>query len=517
MRTDNIFITGGEVSGDSMIGYEEKENSLTRLIEQKLGKTGGIYVYGLYRMGKTSLIKQIIPVLDKKYEDLICVYINLNEFNTGKLLSYSEFLEGIILELEDKLDELEDTELARVREKIGIFKGDDMSSMKYRLSFNKIFRFVKKSGLKVLLVIDEFDSAKDVFKSKADFELFRDLVASAEYSVCLVTVSRQELSLIENENPNNSSFKGVMHPFQIKGFSDCDIKEYRRIVKEFYDYELSEEDIGAITYYGGPSPYIWSCIGYELAECRLLGKEIHIDDILNSATVLSKIGGFHDSIFKCLEHDKDRNGVNFAEKLASVIIGPSFLATEEDIKLLISMNYLIDDGKEYFAFSHAFKKYLLGLSYSNDVLNNFDTLEKKMKLLLDDNKSKLFKTVNASDPDEDENWFAVLRDTWNIINSKKFNKSIYLSHINKTYSRFHKNETVLNVMSLEDVTMIARNYWNIFAGRFNNDPLNKWEIKLKDCGEARNPVHHGSAKRVYTTEEQCRINSYCMEIIKQLS
>lgn len=517
MRNDNIFITGGEVSGDSMIGYKEKIDSLTRLIEQRLDATGGIYVYGLYRMGKSSLLKHIIPLIEKNYSNLICIHLDLNVFNTNNQNSYAEFLEAIILELEDKLDELTDIDLTKVKEKISVFKNDDMLSIKYRLSFYKIFTFIKKAGLKVLLVIDEFDSAKDVFTCKADFELFRELVASKDYSVCLVTVSRQELSLIENVNPNNSSFKGVMHPFQIKGFDNDDIKEYRRILEEFYNYALSDQEITTITYYSGSSPYILSCIGYEIADSQLLGKETCIEDILNSTAILSKIGGFHDSIFKCLENDKDRNGVNFAEKLASVIIGPSFLASNEDVKLLISMNYLIDTGTEYLAFSHAFKKYLIEMSYSNDVLNNFDMLEKKMKVLLENNKDKLFAAVSTSDCDCDKNWFNVLSDTWDKIESKKFNKDNYIGQINNIYRKFHKNETVLNVMSLEDVMRIVRNYWSIFSYKFNDDTLDKWEIKFKDCGTARNPVHHGSVKRIYTTEEQNRINSYCMEIINQLS
>ena len=72
-------------------------------------------------------------------------------------------------------------------------------------------------------------------------------------------------------------------------------------------------------------------------------------------------------------------------------------------------------------------------------------------------------------------------------------------------------------MSLDDVIRILRTNWSIFSSSFNNELLDNWEEKLKECGIARNPVHHGSINRIYTLEEQKRIISYCNEIIKQLS
>lgn len=518
MREDNIFNTGGVVGGESMIGYKEQISSLTRSIEQKLSTTGGLYVYGLYRMGKTSLLRKIMPAIAQKSADTIAILINLKLYNTNKECSYGEFLGGIVFEIEEELDRIPETDaVKRIREKISAFYYDDIMSMNYRQSFNRIFRYIKNAGLKVLLVIDGFDAAKDVFGAKADYELFRDLTGLPEYSVCLVTISRQELSLIENVDPNNSSLKGVMHPFPVKGFSNQDIRDFCDVLKNNYDFYLSKDNTDLIKYYCGSSPYLWSCIGYEIAEHRLLGTYPDIEEILDSTPVLSEIGGFHDSIFKCLEQDKDRKGVSFTDKLASLIIGPSFLATQEDIKLMISMNYLIDTGTEYLAFSQAFKKYLMETTYSNDILNNFDTLEKKMKLLLETNKSSVFAAAGASGHNDDTDWLHVLSDTWANIEHRTFDDSSYKKQISSTQRRFHKSENVLNVMSLEDATRIVRNYWNKFASKFNNDPLDKWETKLKECGTARNPVHHGSVKRVYTLEEQTRINSYCMEIIKQLS
>lgn len=515
MKNKNIFITGGQVSGDSVIGYSKYQTDLKRLIEEKKGKNGGIYIYGLYRMGKTSLIKNVIPYIEECDNRILSIYINLNLFNCGNDDDYTHFLKAVVKSVKDKLRKRK-YYVPTVIEKIEEFN-DISTSTYFFYSFLEIFEELKESGIRILLVIDEFDAAKDIFRSKSNFELFRELAASETYSVCLITVSRQELSQIENENPNNSSFKGIMYPFVIKGFSDDDIADFCSILKTDYDHLLSENDVNVIKGYCGSSPYLWSCIGYEIAEYRLQCKTCSLDDILNSTVILTKIRGFYNSIVSCLEHDKDRNGVSFADKLISAIIGPSFLVSESDIKLLTSMNYLIDTGVEYLAFSRAFKKYLMEIKYSNDTLNSFDTLEKKMKVLIESQKERLFSAVNATNSNEDENWFEVLNDTWNKLENKTFNPSIYRSQITSTSRKFNKYETVLNVMSLEDVMRIVRNNWYIFSSKFNDDTLEKWEIHLKECGKARNPVHHGSIKRIYTIEEQDRINSYCLEIIKQIS
>lgn len=117
MRTDNIFITGGEVSGEHMIGYKDKIEAFTRMIDQKLSATGGIYLYGLYRMGKTSVAKQSLKRLQDVHPNLLCIYMNLNIFNTNSENRFNSFLEAIIIELEELLEESDDPTMECVMKK----------------------------------------------------------------------------------------------------------------------------------------------------------------------------------------------------------------------------------------------------------------------------------------------------------------------------------------------------------------------------------------------------------------
>ena len=96
MRTNNIFLTGGEVYGAHMIGYRDKIETLVHMTEQKLQATGGIYVYGLYRMGKTSVVKETIRQLREKDPGLICLYLDLKQFNTNAETRFAALLSVIV-------------------------------------------------------------------------------------------------------------------------------------------------------------------------------------------------------------------------------------------------------------------------------------------------------------------------------------------------------------------------------------------------------------------------------------
>ena len=514
MRQDNIFQVGGEVTGDSVIGYRTYHATLRRSIEQRILGTGGLYLYGLYRMGKTSLIKSTAVEIEASQNNLIYLYIVTKDYKGEN--AFSDMLEAIIRQLKRKLCRFPETNLSYVSKTIEYFEQDKENYILFREDFKDIFKNLKEAGMQVLLVLDEFDYAREIFKTSSDFELFRELTAASEISVCLVTVSRQELCYIEQANPYTSTFKVVMQPFAICGFEKEDIADYQKKMQEFYDISLSEEMLEALKFYCGTSPYLWSCFGYEIAEKKISTPDsdfcFSIEEFYHVPSILSKINAYHDSVFKCLKTDKDTQGNSFIDKLTGIVIGPSFFVTESDFTQLESLHYLIDNGTEYIPISGAFKTYLTEHSHSNDILNNFEVLEKKLKVILESEKSELCKVCHSSSANPDSQWYDILQKPYR----NGFISANYQKQIDSTRKRFSKTVTALDVMSLEDATKIIKSFWSTFSKYFSHDALKKWETKLTECGKARNPVHHGTKSKLYTPEEQIQINSYCCEIIKQL-
>ena len=59
-------------------------------------------------------------------------------------------------------------------------------SKTYRDSIESIFKWITKLDIRVVLAIDEFDAASDLFKETADFEFLRDLSSNRDIGLSLV-------------------------------------------------------------------------------------------------------------------------------------------------------------------------------------------------------------------------------------------------------------------------------------------------------------------------------------------
>ncbi len=232
MRTENIFRTGGTVQGESLIGYESYKNILERHITNKLLGTGGICVIGLYRTGKSSLIRYVHDVLKEKQKDTIIVSITVSEYNDGKPNMYEGMLYSIVEKMRKVIrKQFHDAKAEDILDEMDDLLKKDIASRAFRMDVKELFETIKESGLRVLLLLDEFDSAETIFTSKADFDLLRTLTSEAPYSVTLVTVSRRPLHIIEGENPNNSTFSGIMEPIYIRGFEEPSLKNSNMTMK----------------------------------------------------------------------------------------------------------------------------------------------------------------------------------------------------------------------------------------------------------------------------------------------
>ena len=190
----NIFVVGSEVKGESQIGYERYIN---RFAEMLVNTVNNISITGLKRFGKTSIAKEVISRVKSQAEvNIITVFVDL-----AKQKSFSDLLISIVNQLEDELLEansvdnlLEHPIYKRFVER---FRSFDPASKSFRDSFDSIFKFVTKQGFKIILIIDEFDKASELFEDTADFEFFRDLCSNRDIGVSLVLVSRRQLYMIE--------------------------------------------------------------------------------------------------------------------------------------------------------------------------------------------------------------------------------------------------------------------------------------------------------------------------------
>ena len=500
MRQDNIFKVGDVVDGESLIGYNEVYRKLQRNI---LYNKGNLALVGLHRMGKTSLIKKLHKEAKNTDAAIIPVFVNLQELVA---CDNQNFFDSLLIYVAEKVK----GGLARRRRldqcenfccEFDEFAAARPGGTAFRDSFKRLFEEIKDLNMHVLLSMDEFDSAERIFKTTADYELFRSL-AAPDYAVSLVFISRRRLYMIEKKNENNSTFHSAFRENPLVGFSDEDVQLLFETLKINYDICLAPDQMERIKYYAGRSPYIYSAFCHELVEEKICGQNSFDPDEIYKKNITSIVTDYAEVLYQRLQTD------GHLAKLLGILFGPSFNVTQSDRDLLGFMGYLSDlnDGDYYQALSGYFTDFLRNKYFVDDSWKNIIDVEKLMKSLI----------LEAFPNLDDEKWHALMDDAYIQFfgNEKKFNYSLYKGYISNNLKIFNKHSILPEVLSLSDVFVIIRFRWEeIFKKYFAQKAFEELKEKFELCASARNPLAHGHEEYL-TKLQQERVNIYCREILE---
>lgn len=496
MREDNIFKIGDVVEGESLIGYEKFYQKLRRDI---LVNRGNLALVGLHRMGKTSLMKKLHKEVKHSIPSIIPIFINIQELvDEENKFAFDSLLLYIANEIKDGLfsrrtpNQCDD--FCYVFEK---FEKTPFGRNFFRHYFKALFEEIKSLDLHVLLILDEFDAAEKIFKTNADFELFRSL-ASPDFAVSLVFISRRRLYMIEKKNENNSTFHSSFPESPLTGFSDDDVKLFFETLEKNYEISLPPEQIERIKYYAGRSPYIYSTFCHEIVEKKISGqKNFDADEIYK--LVVSTLTNYANVLYERLQTD------GHLSKILGILFGPSLNVTQSDKDLLFFMGYLSDkpDVEDHYqALSGYFTDDLHNKYSVDDSWKNIIDVEKLMKSLVTD----VFPTLDNN----------LMTQAYSKLfgAEKKFNYSLYKNFISNNLKVFGRNSTLIEVLSLSDTFVIIQFQWDeLFKKFFECKVFEAYKEKFELCAKARNPLAHGHPEYL-SKFQQNQVNVYCSEILE---
>lgn len=506
---NNIFVVGSEVKGESQIGYKRYLDQFTNIL---LNTINNISITGLKRFGKTSIAKEVISRVKAESENtVITIFIDLAKQRSFPdcLMAVRNGLEDEIME-EDSLSEMiyQNTIFNRYLDRLNAVEPE---SKTYRDTLESIFRWITKQDIRVILAIDEFDAASDLFKETADFEFLRDLSSNRDIGLSLVLISRRQLYMIEKKNFNNSTFHGVVQTYPINGFEQEDLNEFFCVLKDKYEIELNEYSRERLIYYCGQSPYLFSMFAYDIVDDNAVGKEINIDSIYRRRGI--DIENYYKSIFACLNNDMiDVEGaygeVATVEKLVGVIVGPKISVVENDISVLEKMGYLYSEGEMYYSISQHFTNALRRMPLNVDTWTAILGLEKKLKSMV---RKQIMLNHNVELIDYD-----IWVDIFEKIGAAG-TLDTYDKFIADSMNEYKCDVDMLDVCSMGVTVSIIQFFWEEwFSQFFNYDAWDKWEYKLRLCASARNPMAHGH-EEFLSAEAKASVNEHCDSIIKLLS
>lgn len=346
MRTENIFQVGKEAVGDSFIG---RQKEVQEIAERALSK--GVYhalsIVGLTRVGKSSIVINAVNCHKANEKGIIYVKVVLSEY-----LDFISFWKAVIWEVQKQVcrvlkikDDIMDEEFERV----AVCPVSDDSYMIINTAFKEILLQLNEHKIPILLIVDEFDWAREMFhKKQRYFEMFRTIASSAEYLINIILISRRSLYVIEESTPENSTFHGVFQRMTVNGFSDQDMERYYSLLSE-YGIELTEAEKEKLIYYCGNIPYLLSLFGHDMVEAVQAGTSISAEDIYTKNSVA--INHYYEDIRNQLIHD------HLLEALLQALGDTSSSGGAGETSALMDMGLICCREGRYVSVCHGFTEY----------------------------------------------------------------------------------------------------------------------------------------------------------------
>lgn len=509
---ENIFKVGVEASGESLIGYQYH---LDYIVNSFMNSKKNLSITGVKRIGKTSLAKESMRILKNKDANRFFVI----DVDLARCDDYLMFLQTIVNKIKRTIRR--DNALAQNDEIQSSLEDclDDMNEKRnLKSSLEYLLQDINHAGKTIILLIDEFDAATEIFTNTSDFEYLRNLSSNSDMNLSLLLVSRRQVYMIEKRNVNNSTFHGIITTYPINGFNSKDLEAFWDKLHHAYGIDLPVDLKERISYYAGNSPYIWSMFGSAIVE--MYDDEVGLDiDSLFSKHYID-IKDHCKAIYQNLSSDmiqSEEHSRTSIEKIVEILYGPNFDISRSDIEVLKELGYLsVDKNGRYYSISQYFTDYLRGkkLKLSGSFFESIIQTEKAVKRIIDFELAKICEENDIHAQSVKELQGKMLLKL-NILDSGRL--SVHDASIKSNKALFNQDSTFLDVISLKDSFKIIEKKWNtIFSKYFNESDIKSWKDKFELCAKARNPVAHGH-EEFLTSKERKDVELICKEICDSLA
>ena len=249
-------------------GYIEDElwNTVFALPAEKDGPC--LAINGPNNIGKTEMMKELKRRFDEgTHENIYCFYTSLSGFD-----SITTFWSDLFSEMRTQLTEqalrkaprADDEKIENLLNALKYCSEYDPaidSLRKFNLKYSRIFPQLRKIGIKIILIIDEFDLADKSHKicPEGDGDFFGKLFNLAPKGISINThsvilVCRKSVNTIEHDLGGGSHLADAYHTRVLRGFTNAEMDEYFQSFRELPCGIPDLEMIRDIIYYCGRNP-----------------------------------------------------------------------------------------------------------------------------------------------------------------------------------------------------------------------------------------------------------------------
>lgn len=382
---DALIHAGTVVTGDRFVGRKEVLNKIVRLFyRSEVGKNYA--VYGLPRIGKTSLFKNAYEIYKKQdgfKSKHICVFIDLScQLTVGGV--YHAIMESVANASSEHISEDCMQEMKSYMSNIETAVDGDNAVSKF-MNFIDICR---REGLFVRAVLDEFDNIlkicrkDDVIDSVrlvSFFGTLRTEASSNDGVFRIAIVSRNRIAEIEPGN-DISKLSGICGQIHLEPFSSSEMQEYWSRLERVAPAIISERHKSFVEEYAGSIPYWLDIVNAAIVNNMDDGESLQRE-------IRTVIIQEYESVMGMLANSSNlTSSGSLDSKLMQVMVGPRMDLNEYDVLRLrnygvVSIAWDADGNGRYISLSPRFNQYLKYKPVDNprDALM---VLEKRMRRLL---------------------------------------------------------------------------------------------------------------------------------------
>ena len=500
---ENIFVVGPQASGMSFIGREQDIKDLETSI---FAGVGAVHLVGPTRIGKSSIVSYVFDK-NREYPNRICVQMSM-----GESLDAYDFWKTLAIEIREQIRDHEFWNKTFERLYKELEDNVDSSSKEwfadYRGPLKNILKQIQKSGFRLVLGLDEFDSVERLFGQESHyFQLLRSIYSEPMCATSGVIVSRRRLQLFEAQCKDVSTYHGVFREKTLYAFSDKDMDAFYDTLS-LYNIRLSPGAKKKFSQYTGRLPYLCCMFAERMVSHHAGGENLSDKDVVVIfKECLPQVDRYYEDLIDRLEAD------NYTEIVFYLSIGSKIPnVTKRHIDNLTTMGVLVPEEKgdsiQYYAYSKDFMTYFRTRTLKLPIWETMTLSEKKIKTifkkeypllddityekLLSESGDAIMRKIDREYPEIGLNWRQI----------KGYCEDLAA----------HKdNPTILDVLTLSKIVGVILDKWTTkFHQYFAGD--DSWKLKLEYIKKMRNPMAHAMIDYI-DQQELAVCMQYCNEII----
>lgn len=492
MNNNNPFADfGTPVVGKRFFGREEEIQLIQSRIFQESGY-GSLSIYGLPRIGKTSLILEAI-----NHASSIIIKQNFIVFriDIGAFISVHTLFKSILINIIEKAEEIKlqnnNVILHNIIQRIhNVVENSIISFDDLRF----IFRTLKKNNIRIVCILDEFDAGRYLFSGMPQlFHWLRELSSNPEFKAAIVLISKRRLQDVARLCGYNSDYwANVLMSINLRSFSDDEVGIFFKKLKQNH-IEINEETQNEIIMICGGHPYLLDAFAYHAYEKVIRG------NIVNSELVRSILNRitrhYFDQVNTILKDS------TMLSKTIQILVGPSWDVTQNDVEELIDYGIIKRDlNSNIHAFSNSLLDYLQFIRESVDIWPLWRETERSLRdtlvVLLEDKYGKewpesLMKAQIKIAP--------LIQDC-----QKKMAKE-------KEKFGSNASENLLAYTYPFELYQIMSTDWKSLGAPFLGNDKNVWSMKFSLLSKVRTPIAH-NREEALKNNERVQAVGFCDEI-----